>query len=328
MLNFKTNDAIDHPILKKSSLSLMLWAGDCVHLGIPDTKRLAGYDVYLCGGYEHLNANIPIVMDHEFCICIIDIYDEQQMNKFTKLFRGKFKTINADYNGNTPTLPLEVYETLLEPGGQAFNTEGINSVVYPGMGLLETLELFGPVVPPSLKNRRRWTKSMIELAYHNNISVDQAWTSPDLQVPYYDQIRSEQNMFTLAQKTRFPNQILYFPESQVLENYWDTLPSKVLLADMGRAFNWESLESEWLNEFRPRLIEYLKAKVYKGLKEADVAHVDRYYATAQTDEARIQVLQTTLKFMENYKNSLRASIRYYDDARRPRMTFGVIFSKD
>jgi hypothetical protein len=341
MLNFKQNNLICQIpawLSDKADASLMLWAGDCVHGGVTDVERLPDYDVYLCYGFDGLEANLNVNRGPErpICICVIDIHDEQQLNRFTELFNGIFQTINSDYRGNTPRLPMQAYRDLLKPGGSAYNTEGINAVFFPTVAFRDTLELFAPVLPEDLKPRRKWTKSVIELAKDNGLSVGATWTSPDLQIPYYAEIRKEQNMFDESQARRYPGQALYnLPyTADTIEEYWDTLPDHIFLVSPHRGLAWENLDDEWMVPFKMRLIPYLEARVKRSMTVAEQAGFSLYYSTlTKLPDDQLSGLHKAIAAVSQSSacravDGLSPMIRFYNDARQADKTiFGPIFTR-
>jgi len=339
MLNFKQNNLIrDMPkwLSDKDDASLMLWAGDCVHGGIPDVERLPGFDVYVCYGFDGLEANLNMNTVRPICICIIDIHDEQQLNNFTELFKGKFKTINSDYHGNTPRLQMEAYHSLLKPGGSAYNTEGINAVFFPTVAFRDTLELFAPVLSEDLKLRRKWTKAVIELAKDNGLCVGATWTSPDLHIPYYQDLRKEQNMFDESQARRYPRQILYnLPyTADTIEEYWDTLPDYIFLVNPHRGLAWESINDEWMVPFKVRLISYLESRVKRTMTDAEKEDFNQYYSSlSKLPDDQLSGLHKAIAANSHSTacravDGLSSTIRFYDDVRQAdKKVFGAVLTK-
>lgn len=337
MLNFKQNHILEIPTwLLNKDASLMLWAGDCVHNGITDVDRLPGYDVYLCYGFDGLDANVNTIVNNsqEKLICVIDIHDEQQLNSFVKLFKNKFQTINSDYLGNTPNLTMPVYRDLLKPGGTAYNTEGINAVFFPTVAFRDTLELFAPVLPEELKPRRKWTKEILELAKDNRLSVEATWTSPDLHMPYYDQIRKDQSQFDQAQLLRYPGQILYNLKytADTIEQYWDTLPDHVLRVTPRRGLGWENLDDDWVLPFKARLVAYLEDRVKKSMTASEKEDFNQYYATLnESADEQLSGLHRAIAAVIHSKmalDDLKPTIRFYDDSRKDgKKVFGNVWSR-
>ena len=339
MLNFKQNNLIrqiPNWLSDKADASLMLWAGDCVHGGVTDVERLPGYDVYLCYGFNGLEANLNVNTSRPICICVIDVHDEQQLNSFAELFKGVFQTINSDYHGNTPRLPMQTYRDILKPGGSAYNTEGINAVFFPTVAFRDTLELFAPVLPDDLKLRRKWTKAVVELAKDNGLSVGATWTSPDLHIPYYAELRKEQNMFDESQARRYPGQNLYtLPyTADTIEEYWDTLPDNIFLVNPHRGLAWENLNDEWMVPFKMRLIPYLEARVKKFMTVAEQAGFSLYYSTlSQLPDDKLGGLHKAITAISHSSacravDGLTPMIRFYNDVRQNDKTiFGPIFTK-
>jgi hypothetical protein len=339
MLNFKQNNLIrEIPkwLSNKDDASLMLWAGDCVHGDLTDIERLPGFDVYVCYGFDRLDANLNINTARPICICVIDIHDEQQLNNFTELFKSKFKTINSDYHGNTPRLPMEAYRSLLKPGGSAYNTEGINSVFFPTVAFRDTLELFAPVLSEDLNLRRKWTKAVVELAKDNGLCVGATWTSPDLHIPYYQDLRKEQNMFDESQARRYPRQILYnLPyTADTIEEYWDTLPDYIFLVNPHRGLAWENLDDEWMVPFKLRLIPYLEARIKRAMTVAEQAEFNLYYSTlSHLPDDKLAGLHKAIAANSQSTacravDGLSPAIRFYDDVRQfDKKVFGPVFTR-
>lgn len=340
MLNFKQNNLIrEIPkwLSDKTDVSLMLWAGDCVHGGVPDVQRLPGYDVYLCYGFDGLDANLHANRGSEkpFCICVIDIHDNNQLNCFIELFSRFFKTINSDYHGNTPRLPIETYRALLKPGGSAYNTEGINAVFFPTIAFSDSLELFAPILPENLKPRRKWTKAVIELARDNALSVEATWTSPDLKIPYYDDLRNEQKRFDESQVRRYPGQKIYnlHYTAETIEQYWDTLPEHVLLVNPDRGLSWEKVDPAWMLPLKPKLIAYLEDRVKRDMSDTEKADFNLYCETlSQVPDEKLAGLQKAIAAVSNSKtvvDGMRATIRFYDDERKvDKKIYGPVFTKN
>jgi hypothetical protein len=339
MLNFKQNNLIrEIPkwLADKADASLMLWAGDCVHGGVTDVERLPNYDVYLCYGFDGLDANLNVNRGSEkpFCICVIDIHDNNQLNCFIDLFQNKFQTINSDYHGNTPRLTMETYRSLLKPGGSAYNTEGINAVFFPTVAFRDTLELFAPILANDLKPRRKWTRALIELARDNNLSVEATWTSPDLNIAYYEDLRKEQKQFDEAQTRRYPDQKLYNLNytAERIEEYWDTLPEHILLVNPDRGLSWEKVDSAWIQPFKPKLIAYLEARVKRSMSDTEKEDFNLYCNTlSQFPDDKLAGLQKAIAAVCNSKtviDGMRATIRFYDDVRQvDKKIYGPVFTR-
>uniref|UniRef100_A0A6C0DJJ7 Uncharacterized protein n=1 Tax=viral metagenome TaxID=1070528 RepID=A0A6C0DJJ7_9ZZZZ len=220
------------------NLQLILWAGDCVHNGITDIERLPDFDVYLCFGYNQtIQANIDYMNSrtNPGVICIIDITDKNQMDRFINIFRGRFSVINSDYNGNTPKLPLKYYKELLCKDGKAFNIDGINGCIMPTEDYHNTLELFAPILSKEDNHKRHWTREILELAKENNITPGEAWASPDFKHSYYDTIRHKQFQLIEWNKERNPvkSEIWKYSESNI-EEYWKLLPLHILTVNFER----------------------------------------------------------------------------------------------
>jgi hypothetical protein len=197
-----------------------------VHLGISDVKRLKHYQVFLCKGFpEGLAANTLSLRTGQV-LCILDVDDEQQMSAFRYIFRGRFRYINSDYHGNTPSLPLRDYIDLLEPDGIARHVFGINAIVMPYEDYYRVLETFAPILSLEWKDRRNWSREVLELAARDSLSPGMVWTDDVVKThPHYAYVVEAQNRFASERRMRNP---LWPHTSTDLEQHWDSLPLSTL----------------------------------------------------------------------------------------------------
>lgn len=288
--------------VKRQNLRLILWAGDGVHGGTSDVARLRGYDMYLCRGLtkEGLEHNLADLSPDQ-TICIIDVFNPEEMAEFCRHFDGAFSLINSDYYGNTPTLPIKEYTRLLAKDGIARNIEGINSLRMPVEEMLDSLELVAPALPPELHEKRMWTSLILDLAKRDELSPGAVWTSPDLKHSYYDFVRLSQERFVQWQKRRNP---AWPARAETCEEHWDNLPLKVLLANT-------------------------KSDDIKGL--LDVAAFDRFLCSKIPDRFHngdISFKQKVLKMLSiEVSRNLTVEIGYYEDERRGGSQFGMTLIK-
>ena len=237
LLDFRNNLPTLPSTFERGTLQLILWAGDCKR-DLTDVERLPNFDVYLCSGYpQDLDKNVEALSrrSRPGLICVVDVKDDSQMAGFLGLFRNRFSLIDSDYNGNTPTLPIEHYKTLLSSGGRAYNIKGINGCILPTEDFQNTLELFAPMLSTEDGYRRKWCDSMIQLANGNQISPHAAWTSQDFKHPYYDTVRTSQENLNRWNKDRNPvghNYHMYSRDN--IEEYWSLLPEHILTVRMER----------------------------------------------------------------------------------------------
>ena len=250
----------------KDKLTMILWAGDCVHNGITDIERLPYFDVYICIGYPYtLQDNINYINDRKKpgIICIIDVKNPSQMSEFVKLFKGRFTLIESDYHGNTPKMSPEYYTALLEPNGRAYNIEGINGLIIYMRDFQDVLEVFAPILSSELNDKRRYTADMIQLALDNKLPVDMAWASPDIKDPYYKNIYEDQIRFSEDRKSLNPNHITrYLFTSDTLEEYWDQLSPTLLLFNLNRANDFCPI-NDVIGQYIDRFKTYIKSKMNK-----------------------------------------------------------------
>ena len=309
------------------NLRLMLWAGDGESDGVSDVERLPNYDIYLCLGFEgpRFDKNIDNLTESQQ-ICIIDIHKTEQMARFQQSFAGSFALIDADYRGNTPALPLAVYAALLAPGGHAYNTEGINGLRMPEEDLLNTLEIFAPVLPPDLKERRQWSNIIIGMAKGNEITPGEAWASPDLKDPIFRTIVEAQNRFVQWQSERNRAWPLC---AHSLEEQWATLADRVL--------TWGILDdASVLQPIRPHLLkfsDYLEQRIRTLMLEKGMDRHDYLTECEKIDgEAVVAVRfkQKVLKWLlREVPATLSVKIGYYADERLPGApgSFGLSYLK-
>ena len=328
VIDFKTTEILEVPqwIVKGTDFKLILWAGDGCHDGASDVERLPGYDLYLCQGYpENLDVNVDYIKtrSRDGCICILDIFNEAQMSAFVNFFAGKISVINSDYNGNTPTLPLAYYKALLKQGGMAYNTIGINCCRFPEEELYNTLEVFAPVLPDSLKPMRHWTKELLELAKSNDLSPSSTWLSPDLKLPYYSGLVARQTSFLQGQKSRNPNfySICKY-NSDSFEEYLSTLPLSTLMANTDYASQWDKTLLKIDTVYIDRFYEYLKKRAMADGRLT----FDDWIAECKEDP------QTLLKYLNQATQvtaaGLKATVGPYIDIRRMERAYGLVVSKE
>uniref|UniRef100_A0A6C0AN04 Uncharacterized protein n=1 Tax=viral metagenome TaxID=1070528 RepID=A0A6C0AN04_9ZZZZ len=278
-------------------LRMILWAGDCVNNGLTDIERLPNFDVYVCFGFTHaLQPNIDFIYKREQpgVICIVDTTSDEQMQRFIKEFRGRVTTIDADYHGNTPTMKPEYYYALLAEGGEAYNVHGINSLqMYMG-DYINTLEIFAPLLPREFNERRRFTADMIQLAKDNDLQVDMAWTSPDLEDNYYESIRENQKIFSKYRKSLNPNHnlVTQFNESTI-EQYWSELEYDVLKCNIPMALKEHASLEGLISKYLPRFKDYISSRI-----ERQVDDIEEYKSMNLTLEQIQQLMPSkhALKF--------------------------------
>jgi hypothetical protein len=254
-------------------LRMILWAGDGMHNGVTDIERLPNFDIYVCMGYPStLQPNIDYLYNRiePGVICIIDVSSHDQMQRFIKEFAGRITTIDADYHGNTPRMLPEYYYTLLANGGTAYNVEGINSMMVYMADYKNALEVFGPILPDTLKAERRYTPQMIQLAKDNDLSVDFAWTSPDLKDPYYDDIRKGQANYAAFRESLNPNHHdAYKFNEKNLEEYWSSLAPELLTFNYNRAILQNPALKNILEPYFDRFNIYLTSKLIREVDDVD-----------------------------------------------------------
>lgn len=327
VIDFRQNQLPHIPkwILEGSSFKLILWAGDGCHDGASDVERLHTYDLYVCQGYpDNLDVNITYLKERgrPGCICLLDVFNENQMTGFISVFSGKIKFMNSDNFGNTPTLPLVHYKTLLESGGTAYNVIGINASMFSDEEYYNTLELFAPVLPDEVKRERYWTRELISLAKDNDLSPAAAWSSPDIKHPFYEPVIRQQNKFMENQMKRNPNfNNTYKYNSDNFEEYLDTLPSAILTANVDyvmRYYRYLSIIAPFIDRF----YTYLRKRVMADGRLTFDETTTEYMVDAQS-------LLRYLDHSTSVENAgLKATIGPYHDTRIMKQTYGVIVSKE
>lgn len=224
----------------RAGLRLMLWAGDGEHDGVTDVARLRGYDVFLCLGLneEMLKRNIDRMVGSQ-TMCIINMREKGQMTEFCREFAGAFSHIDSDYHGNTPSLPISYYSLLLGSGGVARNIVGINGIIMANEDMLNTVELFFPVLDEKTKQRRFWDKAVLALGKRDEISPGEVWSSSGFSHHYYDYVREAQDRFITWQKQRNSAWPSY---KQTLVEQWESLGADVLASRISLPIAAEHLE--------------------------------------------------------------------------------------
>ena len=112
--------------LPADGLSLIMGAGDLDQEGILNVKKFSDFNVFFCNNWSHagsLERNIAYLEKHSFhkkIICIIDVRNEEEMFRFTKLFEHRFRYVDG-YGQHTPHMTVVDLERVLCLGGQAVN---------------------------------------------------------------------------------------------------------------------------------------------------------------------------------------------------------------
>jgi hypothetical protein len=311
----RRHTAANVPPPSHPNLRLMLWAGDGEFEGLSDIERLPNYDVYLCLGFEgpRFDKNVENLTGSQK-ICILNIHDKEQMARFQRVFAGSFALINADYRGNTPALPLDVYETLLAPNGRAYNTEGINGLRMREEDLLNTLEIFAPILSPELKQRRQWSALILEVARGADITPGEAVSSPDLKNPIYSEILENHRRFVQWQSER--NQAWPLC-AQSLEEQWTALADRVLTWGILK----DSFVIEVIRPHLPKFSDYLEQRIGAFMLEKGMDRHDYQTECEKTDGepvSQVRFKQRVLKWLlREVPAGLSAQIGYYADERLP-----------
>lgn len=303
----------------EKNLRLMLWAGDGKHDGVTDVRRLPGYDIYLCAGWQQsFQDNIDDLTDRQ-TLCVLDIHCEKQLALFHYMYDGCFAHIDSDYNGNTPSLPLTDYTSLLQPGGTAYNIEGINGLIMPEENLYGMLELFAPALPYEFQNKRKWCWPVLELSERDDLDPAMVWTSPDLNHPYYAYVKERQKDFEDQQRRRSAA----WPRCEdTLLAQWMKADTKLLLTSLRQhlptahaAFDAVLPHLSRFDEFLGNKIdEMLSIKPRCTLIRPDYENEQKQFC--DNILSTVSFKQTVLKLLGiNLPDGLRATIGGYKDGR-------------
>ena len=297
----------------RTGLRLMLWAGDGEHHGVSDVTRLRGYDVFLCMGLQKdiLQRNIDNLFGSQ-TLCIINMHEKEQMTEFCREFAGAFSHIDSDYQGNTPTLPMNYYSLLLGSGGVARNIVGINGIIMSNEDMLNTVELFFPVLDEETKQKRFWEKSVLALGKRDEISAGEAWSSPGFSHHHYDYVREAQARFITWQKRRNSAWPSYKP---TLDEQWDSLGADVIASRISLPIAEEHL-AHFSTYLTKKIASILEAKPNFTLVQS--AMNEASYGKDVMGVIRIQ--QNVIKhLMTELPSSLTGMIgRYIDDRHESR----------
>jgi hypothetical protein len=318
----------------QKNLRLMLWAGDGKHDGLTDVRRLPGYDVYLCAGWQQsFQDNCDELTDRQK-LCVLDIHCEKQLALFHYVYDGCFAHIDSDYFGNTPRLPLTDYTTLLQPGGTAYNIDGINGLIMPEENLYGMLELFAPVLPYEFQKQRKWCWPVLELSKRDDLDPAMVWTSPDLNHPYYTYVKDRQKSFETEQRRRSAA----WPQCEdTLLAQWNKVDSKLLLTSLRQHIPSGQAAFEAVVPHLSRFDEFLRNKIDEllGIKPRfTLVRSDYENEQKGIRDGIISVVcfkQTVLKLLgTNLPDGLHARISAYHDGRYRdmRRSFGLWLKKE
>jgi len=322
----------------KGGLRLMLWAGDGIHDGITDAERLPNYDVYLCGGYGENNVNQNMfAMKDEQTLCLLDIYNQDHLELFHRIYDGRFSLIDSDYIGNTPKLPLEDYSRLLSGGGIARNIEGISGLNIPYHSFHAMLEFFAPVLPKELLAHRRWSIGIMELSKRDDLPPEMVWTSSDLQHPYYKNTVEAQTWFETSQKKKNP---LWPYHSETLEAHWSNLTLDALVIPVSDFHAVRDLTNpiEIVMPHMKAFGDFLTVKINTFLAlnherfNMNQDHYQEHLTSLEPDILSIvRYKQTILKmFQHDLPPGMTGLIGFYEDDRYPQKPrrFGFTLQKE
>lgn len=321
---------------KRYNLRLILWAGDGEHDGVTDVRRLNNYDVFVCLGLrsDMINRNIDDLVGMQ-TLCIIDMRNQNQLVLFQEMFRDSFSKIDADYFGNTPTIPLAVYAPLLGMHGIAYNTEGLNGLIMTQENFLNILEIFAPVLKEPTREMRRWDKMILDLAKRDDISAGEVWSSPDLKDKWYKHYRESQERFQGWQKERNSGWPWF---KSTLEEHCEDLKPYTLCVKIHET----SMPPEIMQEIEPHLpafhnylaerVEVLSATnpqiVFRRVD--GVRDLDYELEGCSNIYKRIRVYQNALKWLSDpIPEGLVGEFGHYVDSRHAEqpIVFGFYYRK-
>ena len=127
VLNFHTDSSPTIPEwFPARSLSLIVGAGDLDHGGVLNVKAFADFDVFLCNAWDNNGSyqrNIEYLQEnfyHQKLICVLDMENEKQRERFVTLFSDKFHLIDG-HGGHTPHFSCCDLQRLLVVQGKAMN---------------------------------------------------------------------------------------------------------------------------------------------------------------------------------------------------------------
>lgn len=112
--------------LPADRLSLIMGAGDLDQGGILNVEKFSDFDVFFCNNWgfnKSFERNVTYLEKHYLhkkVICVIDVYNKDQMKRFTELFTHRFRFIDG-YDQHTPHMSILDLEKVLCVGGHAVN---------------------------------------------------------------------------------------------------------------------------------------------------------------------------------------------------------------
>ncbi len=119
---------------KRNNLRIMFASGDWIKYGIPNTQEFSEYDIHTCYPYDDMveakngtgydfESNVKYIREnhyHSRLICILDVDDVTQMERFIEIFEHKVVEINTidsnAYRINCKHIAL-MAEEILQPNG-------------------------------------------------------------------------------------------------------------------------------------------------------------------------------------------------------------------
>jgi hypothetical protein len=183
--------------------------------------------------------------------------------------------------------------------------------------------------------KRKWCSEIMELAKRDDLHPSMVWTSPDLNHPYYAQLKEAQKSFEMRQRERSAVWPHYQP---TLQAQWSSMSTRALLSSTRL---YPPISEGVIDALLPhmgRFDECLSDRIEELLAiKKDSFTIDRYDYANETKTLGEDILgvvhfkQTILKMlMLSVPGGMHAYIGCYEDDRYPEWPncFGLKLRKD
>ena len=192
------------------------------------------------------------------------------------------------------------------------------------------LELFAPILPEDMLLKRRWCSEVLELSRRDNLHPSMVWTSPDLDHPYYSNIKVWQTQFDERMKQRSAAWPLY---KATLQDHWSSLETHALVSSPRLHMHDGDLLLEKVLPHMSRFDEFLEGRLESLLNanrgkfvliRAD--YMNEKNAIGEDILRTVVLKQTVLKMlMKRMPPGLWGMIGCHVDTRYPdrRLRFGL-----
>ena len=146
VLNFRVNESVKLPdwyVFPDDGVNIICGVGDYVDGNIPNVEKFKNYDIFVCLGddfipkgndriYTSVDENVQWLVENTQeqktkLLCLLDLNDKEQVDRFINIFEGKVKLLNS-YSNSPMFNPVESVSLLKKPGGIVVISDYISNI--------------------------------------------------------------------------------------------------------------------------------------------------------------------------------------------------------